>query len=798
MGGGGGGGSGSVIWDNVLDVAKGGGQYSLIQAAINGASGANQAVWVMPGNYTENLWADHPDVLIRGSMALSRRSGPNTGARISGTDDAGPLLSVQEDTTVVSINFKKTLAAGSGLYTGIMADDTDYALKLSESRVVIDDGALGRNVTCVKVTGNVTDTVRSIISRCVIEPTSTATAKAVDLAGGVVLIEYSDIEGDIVSAAATDLYLEFSSVDGDVTGTGAGDLYLMGSYVSGIISGWNSVTYRGSLTDHTHSAAGDGGALAVGTTDTDATAGRVFFAGASGVLQEDANLTWNTPLFKVAGAGEIEAATTTNVGLILQTTDDNTTKPLLEIQASGGGMLSEIQAVGNLNFATATAANPGIIEVNDGRFLHTYGTRNLFAGIGAGNFTLTGTDNLSLGQDTLPALTTGSYNLALGYNALKANTTGVVNLAIGRLSLTANVDGNYNVGVGDQALEANTSGSSNVAVGYQALEGGTTGSFNLAVGRGSLKAINTGSNNLALGYLALTANTSGGDNAAVGTSALGANTIGNSNAAVGTNALRSNTEGGFNVGIGSAALFTNTTGEYNVAIGYQPMYLHESGDYNVGIGASTLRSSTTATFNTAIGQSALYSTQSGGYNVGIGGLALRDATNSFNVSVGHHSLRYQTTPQYNVGIGTYAGRYNVTGGSNVYIGYAAGQGASANSNSNGVIIGFQAGYALTTGGNNVLLGYRAGNVLTTGASNIIIGYDVDPSGAAVSNELNIGDLLKGYLSAHASGPAIHFMGGTPQAQQAHIVDADGTLADVTTKFNTLLADLEGYGLLAAA
>jgi len=39
---------------------------------------------------------------------------------------------------------------------------------------------------------------------------------------------------------------------------------------------------------------------------------------------------------------------------------------------------------------------------------------------------------------------------------------------------------------------------------------------------------------------------------------------------------------------------------------------------------------------------------------------------------------------------------------------------------------------------------------------------------------------------------------TPQVRQAHIVDADGTLADITTKFNTLLADLEGYGMLATA
>ena len=31
--------------------------------------------------------------------------------------------------------------------------------------------------------------------------------------------------------------------------------------------------------------------------------------------------------------------------------------------------------------------------------------------------------------------------------------------------------------------------------------------------------------------------------------------------------------------------------------------------------------------------------------------------------------------------------------------------------------------------------------------------------------------------------------------QPHIVDADGTLADITTKFNTLLAQLEALGLL---
>jgi hypothetical protein len=48
------------------------------------------------------------------------------------------------------------------------------------------------------------------------------------------------------------------------------------------------------------------------------------------------------------------------------------------------------------------------------------------------------------------------------------------------------------------------------------------------------------------------------------------------------------------------------------------------------------------------------------------------------------------------------------------------------------------------------------------------------------------------------GSNVGFFSTAPQAQQATIVDADGTLADITTKFNTLLADLEGYGLLANA
>ena len=50
---------------------------------------------------------------------------------------------------------------------------------------------------------------------------------------------------------------------------------------------------------------------------------------------------------------------------------------------------------------------------------------------------------------------------------------------------------------------------------------------------------------------------------------------------------------------------------------------------------------------------------------------------------------------------------------------------------------------------------------------------------------------------HASGK-IGFFAAAPATRQAHIIDADGNLADITTKFNTLLSYFETYGLLASA
>lgn len=54
------------------------------------------------------------------------------------------------------------------------------------------------------------------------------------------------------------------------------------------------------------------------------------------------------------------------------------------------------------------------------------------------------------------------------------------------------------------------------------------------------------------------------------------------------------------------------------------------------------------------------------------------------------------------------------------------------------------------------------------------------------------------LKATNAGKIGFFGVATPVAQQAGIINADGTLADITTKFNALIAELEAYGLLAVA
>jgi hypothetical protein len=109
---------------------------------------------------------------------------------------------------------------------------------------------------------------------------------------GEVLVNNDERDVDFCVKTSADAdALEVRGSDSQITlgGLGAG---FVQSDAGGVLS--SAAIAAGDLPAHTHSGAGQGGSLVVGTTDTNATAGSVFFAGAAGVIQQDnANLFWD-------------------------------------------------------------------------------------------------------------------------------------------------------------------------------------------------------------------------------------------------------------------------------------------------------------------------------------------------------------------------------------------------------------------------------------------------------------------------------------------------------------------------
>ena len=206
----------------------------------------------------------------------------------------------------------------------------------------------------------------------------------------------------------------------------------------------------------------------------------------------------------------------------------------------GGNTFSGTQTVnggdfaltsGNLDLPLTTNPTSGVITMAGDPFIHACCSiaSNVFVGMGAGNFTATGTNNTALGTSTLSFDTTGSFNTASGVGALTANTTG-----------------NDNTATGPQALAFNTAGANNTANGFFALLSNTSGNNNTALGASALAQNVTGSSNTALGYNA------GPDSSHTNLSnatAIGANAVVNASNALVLGGTGSNA---VSVGIGTA------------------------------------------------------------------------------------------------------------------------------------------------------------------------------------------------------------------------------------------------------
>jgi hypothetical protein len=332
-------------------------------------------------------------------------------------------------------------------------------------------------------------------------------------------------------------------------------------------------------------------------TNTALTSGRVTYAGTSGVLQDDADFTFNGTTVTMANDASISGLT---VG-------------------KGGGAVSLNTAVGVNALA---GSNSG-----DGR-------------------------NTAVGYAALAANTTGANNTAIGQQTLTTNTTGSNNTAINYASLYLNTTGANNTSVGYAALFNNTTASDNTAVGFEAGYSNTTGTTLSAFGYGALKANTTANHNSGFGYAALFNNTTGASNSSFGSVSLLSNTTGSNNVAMGYEALRANTTASNNTAVGYQAGYSNTTSQANTFVGRQAGYGSNSNNASYGntcIGDSSGYSLTTGFGNSFFGggynasgyfiTTGNYNVILGGYTGNNGGLDIRTASNYIVLSDGEGNPR---------------------------------------------------------------------------------------------------------------------------------------------------------------
>ncbi len=405
-----------------------------------------------------------------------------------------------------------------------------------------------------------------------------------------------------------------------------------------------------------------------------------------------------------------------------------------------------------------TTSSVGSITIAGTRFIHAYGTYNVFVGATSGNYTLTGSRNVGVGGDVLKSLSSGASNVAMGDFSMSLCTSGIQNTAVG-LSSMINL----------------TTGSYNTAIGKGSMQNATTAGSNACIGESSGININTAFGNTCIG---VTSSTSGDSNTYVGYSS-GDGSFGNStttiyNSSLGYESLKK-TEGGYNIGIGYRGGYNLTTGSNNICIG------------NLGVAAETgiIRIGTSGTHTTTYIYGTIQSPIIAGieshgtvasqrkialwntgtdfdyfgfgistsqldYNTGntaahvfyagtstttkveilrlasgaitVAGVLNLPTTSSTAGIINQNSIRFMHSyGSNNTFLGSGAGNFTNTSHSNTGIGYQVL--AALTTGTYNTSVGLDAAFSVTTGGFNSVFGIAALNVLTTGSNNTAIGSE---------------------------------------------------------------------------
>lgn len=127
-------------------------------------------------------------------------------------------------------------------------------------------------------------------------------------------------------------------------------------------------------------------------------------------------------------------------------------------------------------------ANTGTFKIGGYTVLQqAAGISNIFMGVNAGNYALTGNYLTISGYQAGVSLTSGNYNTFYGAGSGSLVQTGSNNVAVGYQALGADVGGTSNVAIGHQALNSST-GNNNTCIGTQAGGNITSGIQNICIG----------------------------------------------------------------------------------------------------------------------------------------------------------------------------------------------------------------------------------------------------------------------------------------------------------------------------
>lgn len=506
-----------------------------------------------------------------------------------------------------------------------------------------------------------------------------------------------------------------------------------------------------------------------------------------------------------SGTQTLQTGGASNVGLIVKGANGQTAD-LQQWQNSTGTAVASVSSVGDLTLTgnlnlPATTASTGIIKSGTDTLIHTYGTGNFFAGIQAGNLSMTGIYNTASGINSLRYNTTGERNTASGNAALAFNFTGSFNTAIGNGTLALN-NSNNNTATGNLALHDNSSGANNTALGY--LSGYTTTPAN---------ANTTGSNNTFIGANAgpgtsmqLTNATAIGANALVSSSnslvlgGIGANAV---KVGIGTTSptealevvgnakisgtQTSQTAGPSNIGLivkgtvsqaadlqqwqnnaGAAVASVSPTGDLSltgnlklpattstkgtIMSGANTMLHTFGGDANFFAGVSAGNLTMSGASNTGVGNAALMLNSNGYDNTATGTLALQVNTTGYdNTATGAQALVNNTTGYYNTATGSMSMNRNLTGLQNTASGFGS---LFWNTNGNrNTAMGESALFSNTTANDNTAVGYNALYSQSYGNSgidwtsyNTAIGFEALFSNQPVSTSTGEGNTAVGAMA----------------------------------------------------